>query len=165
MCIRGWDDSSVGDFSRFRLCSALAIGCGPLLVQEARGQTPSGRDLARPVVADEPRGAGGVLSPGDSGGDPGRAIRGTAIVSPGTRRTRPLSRGAGCSGRGRCSSRAGPPPSTASSGFGSSGARWTRARVGSTAVRPWCSTTARHRRVYADNRDEIRQVAPGYSWA
>ena len=60
-----------------------------------RGRAASGRRHARPAIADEPRQSSTRFT---ARGRPWRfpegRIRGTAILSPGTRRTRALSRGA-----------------------------------------------------------------------
>jgi hypothetical protein len=87
-------------------------------------------------------------------------IRGTAILSPGTRRTRPLSRGARMVWQGKVFE----PGGTAVNRF--FGLRIVRAQVGQGPS--WLDgglalvlDYSRTSRVYADNRDEIRQVAPG----
>ena len=88
-------------------------------------------------------------------------IRGTAILAPGTRRTRALSRGARLMWQGKVFE---PGQTSAVNRF--FGMRLVRAQVyqgpswldGQPALILDYSQTSR---VYADNRDEIRQVAPG----
>jgi hypothetical protein len=88
-------------------------------------------------------------------------IRGTAILSPGTRRTRTLSRGARLMWQGKVIE---PGQTSAVNRF--FGVRIVRGQVyqgpswldgGSSLVLDYSQTSY----VYANNRDEIRQVAPG----
>ena len=91
---------------------------------------------------------------------PGR-VRGTALLAPGTRRARIVSRGARLSGRERCLK---PDEATAVNRFFGmrvirgqlyEGPSWLDGRP--SLVLDYSQTS----RIYADNRDEIRQVAPG----
>ena len=120
------------------------------------------RRHARPVVTDEPRPDRGDLPPGDGRGDSRRPHQGhghpvaghpaharafawrTADVAGEGDRARPDQRRQSLLRRAHR-----PRPDVL------------RARAGSTASRRWCSTTAQTSLVYANNRDEIRQVAPG----
>jgi hypothetical protein len=88
-------------------------------------------------------------------------IRGTAILSPGTRRTRMLSRGARVMWQGKVIE---PGQNTAVNRFFGMpiirgqlyyGTSWLDGR--SSLILDYSQTSV----VYADNRDEIRQVAPG----
>ena len=99
---------------------AIAIGFGPLTAPEARAQAPSAPDAVTldGLLRMSPAELDMVYRQGTARAIPEGRIRGTALLQPGTRRTRALSRVRGCSGRGRCSSPARPLPSTASSGCG-----------------------------------------------
>jgi hypothetical protein len=142
---------------------AIAIGFGAFSAQEACGQTPAGAavvtlDQLRRMTQDEleqvyRQGTATAISEGP--------IRGTALLAPGTRRARTLSRGARLVWQGKVFE---PGQTTAVNRF--FGMRVVRAQVyqgpswldGQPALVLDYSQTSR---IYADNRDEIRQVAPG----
>ena len=146
---------------RFGCALALAIWCGPLLVREAHGQTPSTATSLDPLLRMSPAELELLYRQGTVVAIPEGPIRGTAILSPGTRRTRPLSRGARLFWQGKVFE---PGGATAVNRF--FGLRMVRAQVvqgpswldgGPALVLDYSRTS----RIYADNRDEIRQVAPG----
>jgi hypothetical protein len=146
---------------RFSCALALAIGCGPLLSWEARGQTPSVAPSLDQLLRMNPAELEWLYRQGTTVAIPEGPIRGTAILSPGTRRTRPLSRGARLFWQGKVFE---PGGATAVNRF--IGVRIVRAQVvqgpswldgGPALVLDYSQTS----RVYANNRDEIRQVAPG----
>ena len=148
-------------FRGFGCALALAIGCVPLLVQEARGQTPSAATSLDALLRMSPAELEGLYGQGTVVAIPEGPIRGTAILAPGTRRTRTLSRGARLFWQGKVFE---PGGATAVNRF--FGIRIVRAQVeqgpswldgGPALVLDYSRTS----RVYADNRDEIRQVAPG----
>jgi hypothetical protein len=145
----------------YGLGCALAIGCGPLLVREARGQTPSAATSLDQLLRMSPAELESLYRQGTTVAIPEGPIRGTAILSPGTRRTRPLSRGARLFWQGKVFE---PGGATAVNRF--FGLRIVRAQVvqdsswldgGPALVLDYSQTS----RIYANNRDEIRQVAPG----
>ena len=148
-----------------RFGCALAIWCGLVLVQEARGQTPSAATSLDALLRMSPTELEGLYGQGFVVAIPEGPIRGTALLRRGQGGRVPYREALGCSGRGRCSSRAGLPPSTASSGFGLSGPRSNRDPVGSTAVRPWCLTTAGHHASTPTIATRSVKSPPGYSWA
>ena len=96
---------------------------------------------------------------------PAGRVRGTALLAPGTRRARALSRGARLFWQGKVFEHG---QTTAVNRF--FGMRVIRGQLyqgpswldGQPALILDYSQTSR---IYADNRDEIRQVAPGSSWA
>jgi hypothetical protein len=146
---------------RFGCALALAIGCGPFLVREAHGQTPSAATSLDQLLRMSPAELELLYRQGTVVAIPEGPIRGTAILSPGTRRTRPLSRGARLFWQGKVFE---PGGATAVNRF--FGVRIVRAQVGQGPS--WLDggpalvlDYSRTSRVYAGNRDEIRQVAPG----
>jgi hypothetical protein len=141
---------------------AIVISLGPQ-VPLARGQspaTPTGVTLDQ-LLAMSTAELDTVYRQGASVAIPEGRIRGTAILSPGTRRTRALSRGARLMWQGKVFE---PGQTSAVNRF--FGMRLVRAQVyqgpswldGQPSLILDYSQTSR---VYADNRDEIRQVAPG----
>jgi hypothetical protein len=145
---------------------ALAITLWPgLPAGQARGQTtapPAGAmvtlDRLLQMSSAELE---AVYRQGTAVAIPEGRIRGTAILSPGTRRTRTLSRGARLFWQGKVFE---PGQTTAVNRF--FGMRVVRAQVyqgpswldgGPSLVLDYSQTS----RVYENNRDEIRQVAPG----
>ena len=98
---------------------------------------------------------------GQAVGIPAGRIRGTAILAPGTSATRPWPWALGSSGRVRSSI---PPrrwPSTASSACRSIRAQVYQDQSWLDGAPALVLDYSRTSRVYAQNRDEIRQVAPG----
>ena len=141
---------------------AIVISLYPQ-VPLARGQspaTPTGVTLDQ-LLAMSTAELDTVYRQGASVAIPEGRIRGTAILSPGTRRTRALSRGARLMWQGKVFE---PGQTSAVNRF--FGMRLVRAQVyqgpswldGQPSLILDYSQTSR---VYADNRDEIRQVAPG----
>ncbi len=128
-----------------------------------RAQTP---EAAAPVTLDRLRQMSAaeieaVYRQGTATAIPEGPIRGTALLSPGTRRARVMSRGARLIWQGKVFE---PGQTTAVNRF--FGMRLVRAQVyegpswldGQASLVLDYSQTSR---IYADNRDEIRQVAPG----
>ena len=151
VCVRGWACCAL----------ALAIWMGPAA---ARGQTVAAPDAA--VTLDQllqmsPAELDAIYRQGSAVAIPEGRIRGTAILSPGTRRTRALSRGARLMWQGKVVE---PGQTSAVNRF--FGMRIVRGQVyqgpswldGQPSLVLDYSQTSR---VYANNRDEIRQVAPG----
>jgi len=141
---------------------AIAICLGPK-APSARGQSPA---APAGVTLDQLLGMStaeldAVYRQGASVAIPEGRIRGTAILSPGSRRTRALSRGARLMWQGKVFE---PGQTSAVNRF--FGMRLVRAQVyqgpswldGQASVILDYSQTSR---VYENNRDEIRQVAPG----
>jgi hypothetical protein len=142
---------------------AIAIVHGPGAARQVRGQTtptPAAVTLDH-LLSMSPAELDAIYRQGTSVAIPEGRIRGTAIFSPGTRRTRPLSRGARLLWQGKVFE---PGQTTAVNRF--FGVRVVRGQVyqgpswldGQPSLVLDYSQTSR---VYADNRDEIRQVAPG----
>jgi hypothetical protein len=143
----------------------LALACGPLASGEARGQGPApapnygvtldglSRMSPAEIEAIYRQGAAVAIPPG--------RVRGTALLAPGTRRARTLSRGARLVWQGKVIE---PDQATAVNRF--FGMRMIRGQLfqgpswldGAPALILDYSQTSR---IYARNRDEIRQVAPG----
>jgi hypothetical protein len=147
------------------LCCALAtvIWFGPPTALEARGQTPS---VSAAITLDglrqmSPAELETLYRQGAAVAIPEGPIRGTALLAPGTRRARAVSRGARLIWQGKVFE---PGQTTAVNRF--FGMRMIRAQVyqgpswldGRPSLVLDYSQTSR---IYADNRDEIRQVAPG----
>jgi hypothetical protein len=146
------------------ICIVAAIAfCLGLEAPLARGQSPA---TPTGVTLDQLLGMSAaeleaVYRQGASVAIPEGRIRGTAILSPGTRRTRTLSRGARLMWQGKVFE---PGQTSAVNRF--FGMRLVRAQVyqgpswldGQPSLILDYSQTSR---VYADNRDEIRQIAPG----
>jgi hypothetical protein len=144
---------------------AMAVACGSMAAREARGQEPaaaggSGITLdgllrMRPaeIEAIYRQGTAVAIAPG--------RVRGTALLATGTPRARALSRGARLIWQGKVIE---PDQATAVNRF--FGMRMIRGQLaegpswldGSPALILDYSRTSR---IYARNRDEIRQVAPG----
>ena len=147
---------------RIAVVFAIVLGIGskaPL----ARGQSPAapaGVTLDQ-LLAMSTAELDAVYRQGASVAIPEGRIRGTAILSPGTRRTRALSRGARLMWQGKVFE---PGQTSAVNRF--FGMRLVRAQVyqgpswldGQPSLILDYSQTSR---VYENNRDEIRQVAPG----
>jgi hypothetical protein len=139
----------------------LAVLCGSMTAGGARGQEPAtgvtldGLQRMSPaeIEAVYRQGTAVALAPG--------RVRGTALLAPGTRRARTLSRGARLLWQGKVIE---PDGATAINRF--LGIRMIRGQLyqgpswldgGPALVLDYSQTS----RIYAGNRDEIRQVAPG----
>ncbi len=140
---------------------ALAIGYGPLLAHQAHGQGPVAPISVDTLLRMSPAELEALYRQATAVAIPEGPIRGTALLAPGTRRTRSLSRGARLFWQGKVFE---PGGATAVNRF--FGVRIVRAQVvqgpswldgGPSLVLDYSQTS----RIYADNRDEIRQVAPG----
>ncbi len=142
---------------------AVLIGCGPLMAPAVRAQesSASGTVTLDGLLSMSPAELEMVYRRGTVAAIPDGRIRGTALLAPGTRRTRSLSRGARLIWQGKVFE---PGQTTAVNRF--FGLRLVRAQVyqgpswldGQPSLVLDYSQTSR---IYADNRDEIRQVAPG----
>jgi hypothetical protein len=142
---------------------AIVIWLGGLSGRQACGQTPAAPstltiDRLLQMSSAELE---AVYREGIAVAIPQGRIRGTAILSPGTRRTRTLSRGARLFWQGKVFE---PDQTTAVNRFfgirivrgqGYQGPSWRDGRP--SLVLDYSQTS----RVYENNRDEIRQVAPG----
>ena len=139
---------------------AMAIWMGPA----ACGQTVAAPAVAvtlDQVLQMSPSELDSIYRQGTAAAIPEGRIRGTAILSPGTRRTRALSRGARLMWQGKVIE---PGQTSAVNRF--FGLRIVRGQMyegpswldGQPSLVLDYSQTSR---VYANNRDEIRQVAPG----
>jgi hypothetical protein len=143
----------------------LAVICGSAAAVEARGQWPvpaagSGVTLDG-LLRMSPAEIEAIYRQGAAVAIPQGRVRGTALLAPGTRRARALSRGARLVWQGKVIE---PDQATAVNRF--FGVRMIR---GELAQGPsWLDGAPalildynRTSRIYARNRDEIRQVAPG----
>jgi hypothetical protein len=142
---------------------AMALWIGPPTALDARGQT-----VAAPAVVSldqllqmSPGQIEAIYRQGSAVTIPEGRIKGTAILSPGTRRTRALSRGARLMWQGKVIE---PGQTSAVNRFFGMpiirgqlyyGPSWLDGRP--SLILDYAQTSV----VYADNRDEIRQVAPG----
>jgi hypothetical protein len=139
------------------------VAFGPLWDRESRAQAPA---AGAPITLDgllrmSPAEIEMVYRQGTATTIPEGRIRGTALLRPGTRRTRALSRGARLVWQGKVFE---PGQTTAVNRFFGlpivrgqvyQGPSWLDGRP--SLVLDYSQTS----RIYADNRDEIRQVAPG----
>ncbi len=142
---------------------AIAIGWGLLTAPEVRAQAPSGPGAVTldGLLRMSPAELDMAYRQGMATAIPPGRIRGTALLQPGTRRTRTLSRGARLFWQGKVFA---PGQTSAVNRF--FGLRLIRAQVyqgpswldGQPSLVLDYSQTSR---IYVDNRDEIRQVAPG----
>jgi hypothetical protein len=143
----------------------LALACGSLGASEAWAQdpapvSPSGVTLDS-LMQMSPAEIETIYRQGTAAAIPPGRVRGTALLAPGTRRARTLSRGARLLWQGKVIE---PDQATAVNRF--FGVRMIRGQLyqgpswldGAPALILDYSQTSR---IYADNRDEIRQVAPG----
>jgi hypothetical protein len=139
----------------------LAVVGGPMAGMEARGQVTAGPPSIDDLLRMSPAQLEALYRQGTAAAIPPGRVRGTALLAPGTRRTRLLARGTRLVWQGKVF---GPDRATAVNRF--FGLRMIRAQVfqgpswldGAPALVLDYSRTSR---VYAGNRDEIRQVAPG----
>jgi hypothetical protein len=139
----------------------LALFCGHLAVPAARAQAPvAGVSLAQ-LVRMSPAELEQLYRQGTAAAIPAGRVRGTALLTPGTWRTRPLARATRLVWQGKIFQ---PESGTAVNRF--FGLPIVRASVylgpswldgGEALVLDYSQTS----RVYAGNRDEIRQVGPG----
>lgn len=140
----------------------MAMAIGSMASSDARGQEPA----STPVTLETLRSMGpaeieAVYRAGTAAAIPAGRVRGTALIAPGTRRARLLSRGAKLVWQGKVIA---PDQSTAVNRF--FGVKMIRGRLyqapswldGAPAlILDYAGTS----RIYARNRDEIRQVGPG----
>jgi hypothetical protein len=139
----------------------LTILCGAMTGLETRGQEASPAITLDELLRMAPAELESVYRQGITVAIPEGRIRGTALLAPGTRRERVLSRGARLFWQGKVFEHG---QTTAVNRF--FGIRVIRGQVyqgqswldGQPALILDYSQTSR---IYADNRDEIRQVAPG----
>ena len=143
----------------------VAIACGSMAAVEARGQGPA--PAPYPAVTLDgllqmsPTQIEAIYRQGTAVALPPGRVRGTALLATGTRRARTLSRGARLLWQGKVIE---PDQATAVNRF--FGIRMIRGQLyqgpswldGAPALILDYSETSR---IYAQNRDEIRQVAPG----
>jgi hypothetical protein len=160
MCVRLGRINGFGA-GAWGLILAAVIGLCPLTVSEAQSPAASGAVTLDGLLAMSPAELEALYRQGTVAAVPDGRIRGTALVASGTRRARPLSRGARLIWQGKVFE---PDQSTAVNRF--FGLRVVRAQVyqgpswldGQPSLVLDYSQTSR---IYADNRDEIRQVTPG----
>jgi hypothetical protein len=143
----------------------LALACGSMAAGEARGQgptpVPSSGVTLEALLRMSPAEIEAVYRRGTAVAIPPGRVRGTALLAPGTRRARTLSRGARLVWQGKFIE---PDQATAVNRF--FGMKLIRGQLyqgpswldGAPALILDYSRTSR---IYANNRDEIRQVAPG----
>jgi hypothetical protein len=139
----------------------LVVGCVSLCGIEARGQTPGSSITLDQLLGMSPAQIENVYRQGSAVAIPAGRVRGTALLAPGTRRARIVSRGARLLWQGKVFE---PGEATAVNRF--FGMRVIRGQLyqgpswldgGPSLVLDYSQTS----RIYADNRDEIRQIAPG----
>jgi hypothetical protein len=139
----------------------MSIGLAPPAALEARGQTSENPVTLARLLQMSPAEIEAVYRQGRATAIPEGPIRGTALLAPGTRRARLMSRGARLIWQGKVFE---PGRTTAVNRF--FGIRIVRAQVfqgpswldGRPSLVLDYSQTSR---IYANNRDEIREVAPG----
>jgi hypothetical protein len=139
----------------------LVIMCASLGGREARAQTPQPAITLDQLLGMSPAEIENVYRQGTAAAIPPGRVRGTALLSPGTRRARVVSRGARLLWQGKVFEEG---QSTAVNRF--FGMRVIRGQLyqgpswldgGPSLILDYAQTS----RIYADNRDEIRQIAPG----
>jgi hypothetical protein len=143
--------------STFLLALAALSVCG----LEAKGQTAASAVTLDQLLGMTPAQIESVYRQGTAVAIPAGRVRGTAILAPGTRRARIVSRGARLLWQGKVFESG---EATAVNRF--FGMRMIRGQLyegpswldgGPSLILDYSQTS----RIYADNRDEIRQVAPG----
>jgi hypothetical protein len=143
------------------LCSLLAVVCVSVIGPEVRGQQPPAPISLDQLLGMSPAQIESVYRQGTAVAIPPGRVRGTALLAPGTRRARFVSRGARLLWQGKVFE---PDEATAVNRF--FGMRVIRGQLyqgeswldgGPSLVLDYSQTS----RIYADNRDEIRQIAPG----
>jgi hypothetical protein len=139
----------------------LAVVCVSLYGIEAHGQAPRPTITVEQLLGMSPAQIEDVYRQGTAVAIPAGRVRGTALLAPGTRRARVVSRGSRLLWQGKVIE---PGEATAVNRF--FGVRVIRGQLyqgpswldgGPSLVLDYSQTS----RIYADNRDEIRQVAPG----
>jgi hypothetical protein len=156
-----WLGRRIGAVTVRGLGFILAVVGGPMAALDARGQTPAGPILLDQLLRMTPEELESVYRQGTFAAIPPGRVRGTALLAPGTRRTRLLARGTRLVWQGK---EFDPAQATTVNRF--FGLRMIRAQVyqapswldGAPALVLDYSQTSR---IYASYRDEIRQVAPG----
>ncbi len=151
----------VGDFAVRGLSCFLALMCGSIGAGEARGQSPASAVTLDQLLRMSPAELEAVYRQGVAAAIPEGRVRGTALLAPGTWRTRLLARGTRLVWQGKIIE---PGQATAVNRF--FGLRIIRGQLyqgpswldGSPSLVLDYSQTSH---IYAGNRDEIRQVAPG----
>ena len=150
---------TVGSLS-YRVC-VLAVACTSLCGPGAHGQAPQPAVTVDQLLGMSPAQIENVYRQGSAAAIPPGRVRGTALVAPGTRRARVVSRGARLLWQGKVFEEG---QATAVNRF--FGMRIVRGQLyqgpswldgGPSLVLDYSQTS----RIYADNRDEIRQIAPG----
>src|SRR5262249_51736224 len=139
----------------------LAIVCVACWGLQARGQSPAPAITIDQLLGMSPAQIESLYRQGTAVAIPPGRVRGTALLAPGTRRARVVSRGARLLWQGKVFEEG---QATAVNRF--FGMRVIRGRLyqgpswldGAPSLILDYSQTSR---IYADNRDEIRQVAPG----
>ncbi|MHB1556153.1 MAG: hypothetical protein ACYC61_01605 [Isosphaeraceae bacterium] len=155
-------DGAGGEGMAWGLSWLLAVLCGSMAAGGARGQEPPASGVTLDgLLRMSPAEIELVYRQGTAVAIPPGRVRGTALLAPGTRRARALSRGARLVWQGKVIE---PDGTTAINRF--LGIRMIRGQLyqgpswldGAPSLILDYSQTSR---VYAGNRDEIRQVAPG----
>jgi hypothetical protein len=158
-----WLGRRIGEAAGRGLGCVLALLCGSIAAGDARGQGPvpaTGVTLDG-LIRMSPAELDALYRQGTAVAIPPGRVRGTALLAPGTWRARAMSRGARVFWQGKIIE---PDQATAVNRF--FGIRMIRGQLfqgpswldGAPSLILDYSQTSR---VYADNRDEIRQVAPG----
>jgi hypothetical protein len=144
-----------------KLVFVLAVAWALLYGFNAHGQPPQPALTVEQLLGMSPAQIENVYRQGTATAIPPGRVRGTALLAPGTRRARVVSRGARLLWQGKVFEEG---QSTAVNRF--FGMRIIRGQLyqgpswldgGPSLVLDYSQTS----RIYADNRDEIRQVAPG----
>ncbi len=140
----------------------MAMAIGPMAAGDARGQTPAPAEVTiSSLQSMSPAEIEALYRAGTAAAIPPGRVRGTALLAPGTRRGRTLSRGARLVWQGKVIA---PDQSTAVNRF--FGVKMIRGRLyqapswldgAPSLILDYAGTS----RIYAHNRDEIRQVGPG----
>jgi hypothetical protein len=156
-----WLECTLRSVGPWVLGCILALVCGSIAGRKACGQTISAEISPENLLQMSPAELEMLYRRGTVGSLPVGRVRGTALLAPGTWRARPLARGTRLVWQGKVFE---PSQSTAINRF--FGLRMIRAQVyqgpswldGAPSLVLDYSQTSR---IYANNRDEIRQVAPG----
>ena len=154
----GWD---VGGVAVRGLGCLMALLCGSIGTGNARGQSPESVVTLERLLRMNPRELDALYHQGTAAAIPPGRVRGTALLAPGTWRTRPMARGTRLIWQGKIIDEG---QTTAVNRF--FGIRMIRGQLyqgpswfdgAPTLVLDYSETS----RLYARNRDEIRQIAPG----
>ncbi len=141
--------------------AVLALGCAAACTLDAKGQTAAASVTLDELFGMTPAQIENVYRQGTAVAIPPGRVRGTALLAPGTRRARIVSRSARLLWQGKVFEAG---EATAVNRFFGmrvirgqlyEGPSWLDGRP--SLVLDYSQTS----RIYADNRDEIRQVAPG----